>query len=170
MPWEHTRRMRKEANLDPEFIASFLDIKEGEKIIDIGGGDGFFSLAFKKFTPNVYLLDIENWSGQDFKAVGINYIESNFCNYSKDDTFHIGFMANVYHDFRLECKENTLKNLKRMIIRRIGILDFIPWKAFFGPPFKLEENVVINDLQEIGFKLTKKNYFPYHYYLVFDKE
>jgi len=65
MPWEHTRRMRKEANLDPEFIASFLDIKEGEKIIDIGGGDGFFSLAFKKFTPNVYLLDVENWSGQD---------------------------------------------------------------------------------------------------------
>jgi len=57
-----------------------------------------------------------------------------------------------------------------MIIRRIGILDFIPGKAFFGPPFKLEENVVINDLQDIGFKLTKKNYFPYHYYLVFDKE
>jgi len=78
MPWEHTRRMRKEANLDPEFIASFLDIKEGEKIIDIGGGDGFFSLAFKKFTPNVYLLDVENWSGQDFKAVGINYIEKQF--------------------------------------------------------------------------------------------
>ncbi len=170
MPWEHTRRMRKEANLDPEFIASFLEIRQGEKVIDIGGGDGFFSQAFKKYTPNVYLLDVENWSNQDFKKIGINYIESNFCHFSGDENFNIGFMANVYHDFRLECRDKTLNNLQRIISRRIGILDFIPGKAFFGPPFKLEEDVVINDMESIGFKLTKKTYLPYHYYLIFDRQ
>ena len=83
MPWEHTRRMRKEANLDPEFIASFLDIKEGEKIIDIGGGDGFFSLAFKKFTPNVYLLDVETGQVRTLKQLELTTLKAIFATIPK---------------------------------------------------------------------------------------
>ncbi len=170
MPFGHHHRMRKEAGLDPDEIASFLDLRSEQKIIDIGGGDGYFALGFLKYTPNVYMLDIENWSNEDFSKKNIKFIQSNFCNFKTDEKFHVGFMANVYHDFRMECKENSLNNLENLITERIGILDFIPGKAFFGPPFKVKEEDVISDMEKIGFKLTKKKYLQYHYYLVFDRK
>lgn len=170
MPFGHHHRIRENSEMNADDIASFLGLEKDWKIIDIGGGDGYYSKGFLKFTSNVFLLDIENWAGEDFNKYNIKFIKSNFCNFKTEEKFDVGFMANVYHDFRIECKEKTLSNLKEIITKRIGILDFIPGKAFFGPPFKVREEEVISDMESIGFNLSKKKYLTYHYYLVFDRK
>jgi FkbM family methyltransferase len=167
---ENTRR----SWYSPE--ALLIELKEGMTFVDVGCGDGFFSLlAAKKVGPNgrVYAVDIDaariEILQKKANAVGLKNIvvaigraeDTVFCEECAD----IVFYSMVLHDF--EDPVQVLRNAKLMLHQngRVINLDWKKTKTDFGPPIdiRFSEQQVIDMLQSVGFCTETSEAGSYHY-------
>jgi ubiquinone/menaquinone biosynthesis C-methylase UbiE len=160
---------------NPEAILQDLD--QGMTFVDVGCGDGFFSLlAAKKVGDNgkVYAVDIDASAIEKLKnhakAEGIGNIDAKvgsaeytvFCVGCADMVF---FSMNL-HDFDDPAK--VLSNALKMV-KSTGCLIDLDWKKqqmAFGPPFSIRfsEEKVCELLKNAGFKVDSMvDVGPYHY-------
>jgi len=160
---------------NPEAILQ--NLRSGMVFMDIGCGDGFFSiLAAKKVGENgkVYAVDTDASAIQKLKqkanAEGLKNItakvgaaeETVFCKECADYIFY----SMVLHDFTDPAK--VLQNAKQMI-KPTGRLIDLDWKKQampFGPPvgIRFSEEKASDLLQNAGFKIdTVKEAGPNHY-------
>jgi ubiquinone/menaquinone biosynthesis C-methylase UbiE len=163
---------------NPEAILH--DIRSGMVFMDIGCGDGFFSiLAAKKVGENgkVYAVDTDASAIQKLKqkanAEGLKNItakvgaaeETVFCKECADYVFY----SMVLHDFSDPVK--VLQNAKQMIKPNGHLID-LDWKKqemTLGPPVRIRfsEEKASDLLQNAGFKVeTVKEAGPYHYVII----
>ncbi len=151
-------------------IIDFLGIGEEDSILDLGGGDGFFSKGFLSVSKNVTLLDKVDSNFKELETMGINTIIGDMCKFH-DREFDTVFMANVYHDAAYECHDSIRNNLRLIAKKNVAILDFKPDASGFGPPswLRLSKQQVISDLVSSGFKLVREKDLEYHYLLIFEK-
>lgn len=162
---------------NPEVILQ--DLSVGMVFMDIGCGDGFFSiLAAKKVGPSgkVYAVDtdplaIEKLKGKA-KNEGLTNIISNvgraeetiFCNKCADFIFY----SMDLHDFVDPTK--VLQNAMQMIKPNGRLID-LDWKKIqmpFGPPvsIRFSEEKATGLMSFAGFKeLVARDAGPYHYLL-----
>ena len=145
--------------------------------LDIGCGDGFFSiLAAKKVgeTGKVFALDIDASAIEKLKqkaeAEGVKNIvakvgkaeDTVFCNGCADFIFY----GMDLHDFSDPAK--VLKNAKQMIKANGQLID-LDWKKLdmsFGPPvaIRFSEEKASGLLCSAGFTIVDiRNIGPYHY-------
>ncbi len=167
---KHGARMRDSAyNVDE--IVTFLGIQQGDKVLDLGAGDGFFSKEFKKITDDVTALDIDDEYFNDLEKLGIKTIKEDICNYDEGH-YNLIFIANVYHGIRNMCREKLLENLNKMAKKYVAIVDFNPERTMFGPPssIRISKEKIIEEFQQKGFKLLKEKYLKYHYLLIFNRD
>lgn len=157
--------------LDDEAIMDFLGIENEIGVLDVGGADGFYAKKFAARGARVTVIDNYDYEFSTLNSMGIKTIIQNFCNYS-EGTFDIVFMAHVYHDLVLNCKEKTLENLREISPIHIGHLDFVKEDLEFGPPtsIKLEKHEVVSDMESIGYRLKKDTELPFHYLQLFEKK
>jgi len=163
---------------NPERILQ--DLSLGMTAMDIGCGDGFFTvLAAKKVGKKgrVYALDIDPVAIKKLqskaKAEGLNNItatvgkaeETVFCKQCADFILY----SMDLHDF-----EDTAKVLQnaRQMIKPSGIEDDLDWKKIdipHGPPLavKFSEEYVSELMHSTGFTtIEKRDVGPYHYVVV----
>jgi FkbM family methyltransferase len=162
----------------PEAILQ--DLRLGMTAMDIGCGDGFFTiLAAKKVGKNghVYALDADPSAIEKLqnkaKTEGLNNItaevgkaeETVFCNQCAD--FILYSMS--LHDFN--DPDKVLQNARQMI-KPDGIVVDLDWKKIDiprGPPtsIKFSEEYVAELMRSAGFTATeKRDVGPYHYVVV----
>jgi SAM-dependent methyltransferase len=166
----HRFHGRMHFSLDEEKVIDFLEIRKGMKVLDVGGADGYYAKKIAARGADVTIIDAHDYNFKELNGIGIRTIQQDFCR-DLDETFDMVFMAHVYHDLVLSCKEKTLRNLKRVSTNYITNLDFVKEELRFGPPssVKLNKAEVVRDMREIGFVLKKETDLPYHYLQLFSK-
>jgi len=145
--------------------------------VDVGCGDGFFSLLTAKVVGKqgiIYAVDsdpqaIERLKAkadkQQLKNIKVKAApaeETVFCTGCAD----VVFFSMVLHDFKDAVQ--VLQNAKKML-RPMGLLVDLDWKKIqmpFGPPFKIRfsEQYAAGLLKMTGFKVNKiEDVGSYHY-------
>jgi ubiquinone/menaquinone biosynthesis C-methylase UbiE len=160
---------------NPEVVLH--NLRTGMVFIDIGCGEGFFSLLAAKrvgVTGKVYSVDIDASAIEKLKlkamAEGLTNItakagkaeETVFCEECADFIFY----SMDLHDFNDPAK--VLQNAKQMI-KPIGQLIDLDWKKMdmpFGPPFtiRFNEEKASSLIESAGFTVTDvRDAGLYHY-------
>lgn len=165
---------------NPEAILADIGLKTGFTFIDIGCGQGFFSVPAAKIVGEkgkVYGLDVDEEAiaflrkkaltegltnltlqvGQAEKAI--------FCKLCAD----VVFFGIVFHDF--DDRAKVLMNAKRML-RTTGRLVDLDWKKEameLGPPLRIRfsDEEAADLIKKAGFHIqTIKEAGPYHYVVI----
>jgi ubiquinone/menaquinone biosynthesis C-methylase UbiE len=153
------------------------DLGAGMVFMDIGCGDGFFTvLAAKKVgeTGKVYAVDVDASAVEKLKkkaqAAGLKNVTAKvgaaedtvFCKKCADFVFY----SMDLHDFN--DPEKVLKNAKEMV-KPTGWLIDLDWKKIempFGPPvaIRFSEEKIAGLMKSAGFTVAEvKDAGPYHY-------
>ncbi len=165
---------------NPEAILADIGLRPGLTFIDIGCGDGFFSLPAARLTGDkgiVYGLDIngevigrlrEKATVEGLINLKLEIGEAEqtvFCQACAD----IVFFGIDLHDFREPKK--VLINARRML-KRTGWLVDLDWKRKpmdLGPPLqkRFSEKKAISLMEAAGFRVEAvKEVRPYHYLII----
>ena len=170
---------------DTEEIMERLRINSGDKIADIGAGSGYFTIPLASrvgdkgivFAEEIQ-IEMVNYISKKVETLGLNNVRVVFGKVEDpsllDNFFNLVFLTNTYHELEkpLLMLENIRKDLRYN--GRLAIIDWDPAKESpFGPPIdmRVSKNIVIKEVERIGFGLIEKhNFMPYHYFLVFKKK
>ncbi len=177
MKWDLKRAQRLESEErkkeeNPEKILQLFELKEGETLIDIGCGLGFYTLPAARIVGvkgRVFALDIsaellealkKKVPPELKKVVEIHLIEGlNFSlnQFLKGVSVNIVLMANLLHE--LEDKRKILKEAANVLVPegRLGIVEWKKESMPVGPPLneRLSFEEINNLLQKASFKLKK---------------
>jgi len=181
---QHAGKSSK-AFLDAERVLQETGLKIGDKFLDIGCGEGYFSVAASKIVGNqgkVYAIDTY---GQSILALREQIQRDNIINIEAivaDVTREIPlthaivdvcFMANVLHGF-LANKEvkSTMTEVARVMKSggTLAVVDFKKVEGTPGPPvsIRMTPDEVETLIAGYGFKKkTSVEVGPYHYALIF---
>jgi ubiquinone/menaquinone biosynthesis C-methylase UbiE len=170
---ENTRR----SWYNPEGILKEINLQPNMTFIDIGSGNGFFTLlAAKEVGKQGFVYAVDSDEGaikklkEEAKKKGLENVkasvglaeESAFCKSCAD----VVFFSMVLHDFKDPIK--VLQNSKKML-KPSGILVNLDWKkkeTSQGPPFRIRfsEKDVDRLLTTAKFKVNKtRSVGPSHY-------
>lgn len=165
---------------NPEAILADVGLRPGDTFIDIGCGEGFFSLPAARLVGQrgmVYGLDVNAKALGNLKekadAAGLNNLsltvgegeKTILCGTCAD----IIFFGMVLHDFLEPAK--VLMNARKML-KPGGRLINLDWKKEpmeVGPPsqVKFSQQVASRLVEAAGFKVeTIKEAGPYHYLII----
>ncbi len=162
----------------PNAVIKALDIKDNDRIADIGAGTGYFSARIAKAYPKatVYAVDFENDMikflnklAKHEKLTNLKAIKTNMNKLELPEPVDIVIIVDTYHhiDKRIE----YLKNLKTCLNLQAKVVDIdFNQSSPMGPPLKhrLSEVEVINEFKQAGFKLiAKETFLPNQYFLIF---
>lgn len=161
----------------PEIILKDAGLAVGMTFIDVGCGNGFFSLLAAKIVgpsgkvhavdTNAASIETLNRKAAEQNLININAIvgsgeETVFCKECADYVFY----SMVLHDFQNPVK--VLLNAKQML-KPTGLLVNLDWKKEqtpFGPPLhiRFSEEYASGLIKEAGLKIDSvKEAGPYHY-------
>ena len=164
---------------DPEFILQNASLKSGMTFVDVGCGDGFFSLLAAKLvgpTGKVYAVDANTGSVEKLKqkaadqglqnisAVAGTGEETVFCSGCADVVFY----SMVLHDFKDPSK--VLLNARHML-KPTGLLLNLDWKKkqmAFGPPLhiRFSEEYASSLIKQAGLIINESKEVGEHHYLI----
>ena len=162
---------------NPESILH--DLRSGKVFMDIGCGDGFFTIiAAKKVGANgkVYAVDIDPSAIEKLKlkakTEGLENITAKVGR-AEDAVFCLEcadfvFFSMDLHDFNDPAK--VLQNAKQMVKPHGQLID-LDWKKIempFGPPvsIRFSEEQAAGLMRSAGFTISEvKDAGPYHYFI-----
>ena len=168
--------------LNPEVIWTKADLRDGEVVIDIGAGTGFFALPFSKKLKagKVYACDTSDvmieWMKNNLPVesqgiiIPLKMAESSVPLH--DSIANLVYMINLHHE--LEDPVIILKESFR-ILRDGGKLIIIDWKKEEtpeGPPLaiRVTDETIERQMLACGFtKIKKHAVLQYHNFLIGEK-
>jgi ubiquinone/menaquinone biosynthesis C-methylase UbiE len=166
---------------DAGAILSQIGLLPGSTLVDIGSGDGYFSIPAARIVGNtgrVYALDMsaENLSGLEdaIKENGLSNIQTAIGNAETtlpcEACADFVLMANVLHDFNDPVA--ALRNARRML-KPGGRLADLDWKKeerqMHGPRFdkRFDQQKATELLAQAGFKVMSSTLVgPFHYLII----
>ena len=175
--WHYVDEVERKKWQNPEEILTAIGIKPGITFMDIGCGNGYFTLpAARMIGPggHVYGLDTNDKAVEEIRTKAAKNDLNNitlqagraedilFC----DSCADIVFFGIVLHDF--QDAGRVLKNARRML-KPDGHLVNLDWKKVdmeFGPPFaaRFDESTAAHLIESAGFKIDSiKKSGIYHY-------
>lgn len=176
--YSHETERKKWQN--PEVILVSVGLQPGFTFVDVGCGDGFFTLPAARIVGKngrVYGLDVDEdaigrlsgrASQEDLVNLTLKVGEAEkliLCEGCAD----IVFFGIVLHDFKSAGK--VLSNARRMLKRNGRLVD-LDWKKKpmdMGPPLRIRfsEEKATSLIEEAGFKVEPvKTEEPYHYVII----
>lgn len=165
------------ALLPPDTLLDLLDVREGEVVLDLGAGPGFFTLpAAKRTHAPVYALDIAQemltLTLERAKAEGITQIQPLHAAMHMipipDASVTRVLASTVLHE--TDRLDETLREIRR-VLRPGGKLLIIEWDmqaTTSGPPLhhRLPKERLHDQLVELGFSVEDRPWPPDYYLLL----
>ena len=166
---------------DANKILTEIGLQPGSILIDIGAGDGFFSLPAARIVGDsgtIYALDLSDEAVASLKeqaaASGLHNICAMLANAEIsvicEQYADIVLLANVLHDFDSPLK--VLANARKML-KPGGILADLDWKIEpsqqHGPPLqkRLSQDKATSLFNQAGFEVINNSPSgPFHYLLL----
>jgi ubiquinone/menaquinone biosynthesis C-methylase UbiE len=165
----------------PHEVMMALDLREGERVADIGSGSGYFTLRIANHvgrTGLVYAVDVNpdmiaHLEGR-VREAGLENVRTVLAR--PDDpllpagTIDRFFICDTWHhiDARPKYLAAMAKALKPE--GRVVVIDYVKKDMPGGPPMemRLSREEVVAEFERAGFRLAKEHGFlPYQYFLVF---
>jgi len=189
MAEEHTHKHHGKTSrdvLDAKEILNIINLKQGNKFLDVGCGDGYVSIEASSrvgtdgmiFSLDVYPESIEGVT-KEIKDKGIENLEPILADVTEsipldDDSVDVVFMSNVLHGFGGEELETVLKNINRVLKKdgMFAVVEFRKIQSERGPPFdvRLHPSDVSDILTNHGYSvLDSKEIGTYHYIVLGQK-
>ncbi|SRR6056297_1817094 len=153
----HLNTENRKNEMPPKETLVKMSLKEGNNLLDIGAGIGYFSIPAAKIVGNkgsIFAVDTSqemlNELEQRVKNLDINNIEiikgEKYDSDIADNSVDYIFLSNVLHEVEDKNKllSNYLKKLKPN--GKIGIIEFKKKEIPKGPPY--EHKISINKLKE----------------------
>jgi ubiquinone/menaquinone biosynthesis C-methylase UbiE len=166
---------------DAPAILAQIGLKPGDTLVDLGSGDGYFSIPAARMVGKsgmVYALDVSAEAISELKAAasaaGLNNIQTAVGEAENtlpcEGCADVVLMANVLHDFADPVA--ALKNARHML-KPGGRLADLDWKKdkdqLHGPPFakRFDQEKATAMLNRAGFKVMSSALMgPFHYLLI----
>ncbi len=165
----------RDAYQEPQKVLEFLGDIQGQTIMDIGAGSGYFSVKLAERGAKVIAADVDD-EFQEFlkeriEKNNLKNIETRKIPYDspnlKVEEVDMVFIANTYHHIEnrpvyfAKVKEGTKPE------GALVIIDFYKSEIPVGPPLdhKLSMDVVVNELKKAGYTSFDVNVdlLPYQY-------
>jgi ubiquinone/menaquinone biosynthesis C-methylase UbiE len=178
--WHYADETERRKWQDPEALLAEIGLRAGMIFMDIGCGEGFFTLPAARSVGDsgqAYGLDIEAEAIEEIRreaaAEGLQNLsltvgpaeKSVLCRSCAD----IVFFGIVLHDF--QNPSQVLQNARKMI-KADGQLVNLDWKKEpldFGPPFakRFSESTAAKLIESAGFRVENiRNSGQYHYLII----
>jgi ubiquinone/menaquinone biosynthesis C-methylase UbiE len=169
--------------INPEMIASSLDIREGMKVADFGCGTGYFTFAFARKVGNsgiVYSIDVRKEKLEviesGFRMLGINNVIVKRANLElKKDTglrsSSLDWVILVNILFQNKKKKEILGEAKRVLKKsgKILLVEWRPEQMSIGPEKseRISKKTVANLINKSGLKIVREiPISQFHYGLI----
>ncbi len=183
---EHHGRSSK-GFLDSGKVLIAVGVEEGDRFLDLGSGEGYFSIAASQVVGKngiVYALDADEDSisrlRKEMAEKNITNIKASVIDISKklplkDESVSLAFMSNVLHGLVANGEEdNTFKEIARATAQngRLAIVEFKKQDSPHGPPLSIRLSPEEVDTLAQGYGFSKESFQdvgPYHYAIVFRK-
>ncbi len=165
----------------PHEVIMALDLKEGERIADIGAGSGYFAFRIARHvgsTGRVYAVDINPdmilHMNRIIRDQGIPNVTTILAPPDDpllpDHSVDRFFICDTWH--HIQDQAGYLALLKKMLKPKgqIVMIDFQKRELPVGPPdgMKIAKQDLIAQMRANGFELAQEHTFlPYQYFLVF---
>jgi len=165
----------------PHEVIMALDLKEGERIADIGAGSGYFAFRLARHvgeTGRVYAVDVSpdmiihmNRAIRDMGVENVTTVlappDDPLLTNRSIDRF---FICDTWH--HIENQTKYLDFMKKMLkpTGQVVMIDFQKRELPVGPPpeMKIAREDLIAQMRANGLELLKEHTFlPYQYFLVF---
>ncbi len=151
-------------------IIKMADLKDDDIIIDMGAGDGFYSLLFSNYIKNgtIYSVErnpeaIELINKKTGGIKNIKIINEDICGL-KIRGFNKIFFSTVFHD--IKCRDYVIDFIKNNSKKPLtAILIEFKKNSIRGPPadIKIDHDELKNIFESNGFTLKYHRDFLYNY-------
>lgn len=178
--YRHVAEIR-EKRVPYKKVEEFVDPSSGDVIVDIGAGDGFYSINFAKKvgTGKVIAVEIDE-RGTDLIKEGIeksglsniDIVQQNACDDFPFKGYNKVFFSNTFHD--LPCRGDVLTNITRNSGSNLQVIliEFKKENQDSGPPMELRisEEELKEEFVKFGFKFSGRLELSHHYLHRYVKE
>ena len=184
---EHHGRSSK-GFLDAGKVLRYIGINDGDRFLDLGCGNGYFSIAASQLVGKdgiVYAFDVDEESIAQLKSEmaerKLANIEACVVDITQkiplaDESISLAFMSNVLHGLVENDEANsTLKETARVTAQngRLAVVEFKKQDSPMGPP--LSVRLTPDDVEALvrGYGFSKdsvQEVGPYHYAIILRKK
>lgn len=178
--WHHWDDTKRREWQNPDEVLNAIGLKPGDIFMDIGCGNGFFTIPAARIVGTqgkVYGIDTDGEGIEDIrnkaKEQGLVNLELIVGEAEQTVPCHdcadIVFFGNVLHDFQKPTE--VIKNARKML-KPDGKLVDIDWKKTptpIGPPLSIrfDEATAVGLITPAGFRIeTIKESGKYHYMII----
>jgi len=181
----HHAGMSSKAFLNAERVIPEIGLKNGDKFLDVGCGEGYFSIAASKFIGNkgkVYAIDSYEKSiavlKEQIHRENISNIEAIVADVTKkmpmpDASIDVCLMANVMHGFLANGEVQSVMTEIARVMKAGSTLAVVEFKKIAGPPGPpISIRMTPEELEDLisgyGFEKNKVvEVGPFHYAAMF---
>ena len=167
--YERAAEMRKKY-IPLEKVLSVVDLTSTEVIMDVGGGDGFYSNLFSEKCSKVYYVDASNSAVNMVKEnisgthSNVEVIQDDICTMNLPKDLTKVFFSNSFHD--LGCREKLIDRITEISHERVKFI-LIEFKkdSSIGPPesVKIHPDELDSIFKRHGYELEKREFLQEHY-------
>ena len=167
--YEAAAEMRKKY-IPIEKVLTLVDPGESDVIMDVGGGDGYYSTLFAEKCRKVYYVDPSNPAVNLVKrrlsgtTGNIEIMQEDICTMKLPDDISKVFFSNSFHD--IGCRENLIGRLSEASVNPLKcILIEFKKEASIGPPeyVKIDQDELDNIFGRNGYHLERREVLLEHY-------
>ncbi|MDP7975768.1 MAG: class I SAM-dependent methyltransferase [TACK group archaeon] len=156
-------------------VISLMKIGKDDVIVDVGSGNGYYTIKFALLCSRVYGIDA-GYSARDLEELkekaaslglsNVEFLRADACDgLDVHDYTHV-FFSNSYHDLR--CQEELLDKIRAN--SKVTLIEFKPDSPFGPPSFKkISKEKLVERFSRHGFTLLDSRDFQYHYAVTFQK-
>ena len=183
---EHHGRSSK-GFLDSEKILKDIGIKDGDRFLDLGSGEGYFSIAASQALGKdgiVYAFDADQDSisrlHREIAEKKLANIKASVVDITKelplpDENINLVFMSNVLHGLLANSEaDSTFKEIARVTAYngRLAVVEFKKQESPHGPPLSIRLNPEDVETLAMAYGFLKESIQeagPYHYVILLRK-
>jgi len=156
-----------------DLFNAYLTLDKSYKVIDVGGGTGFFTKAIIEKVDDAVVVDPSHKMLLKVKNPKISVIQGDGSFLSvKDETFDLALLVNVLHHIHKNNQKQVLAEVFRALKKngKVFIIEVFFPKTFFNRLFCTLENITVGktyhipaeelkiNLSEIGFNNIEMTY------------
>ena len=184
---EHHGRSSK-GFLDSGAILKSIGINQGDRFLDLGSGEGYFSIAASQVVGKyglVYAFDVDTNSiarlKKEMAERRLTNIEASVVDVSQklplaNESVNLAFVSNVLHGLVANGEaDGTLKEIARVTVQdgRLAIVEFKKQESPMGPPLSIRLSSEEVEALAGGYGFSKEStqdIGPHHYIIILKKK
>jgi ubiquinone/menaquinone biosynthesis C-methylase UbiE len=158
----------REKTIDVQSVIDFMHIKQGERIADVGSGDGYYSMLLAPKCSKVYSIDIskngierENKKIKEKKILNVETILEDMCKMEKIPEVDRVFFSTSFHDF--PCMDEIIQKFSQKNKPVFTLLEFKK-DSTLGPPSEIKLSPELNAIfSRNNYVRSDIKFFDHHY-------